>query len=189
MQAKTIDDIYDNMQTYFLGQPGTGEFNDLTLPCWQEGGILRAVFMSIASAVYNGWVEMEDVWATIFPTTADREGLRFHGADWDVILDPAKGGEEWRAQILSRIQQPEVGTPPWYAMECKRQFAEVTEAALVIHPLAVNSGYLLIQTRGVTRSGLISAVQAYFDDAERKLAGFDLTVMALDDYLEQREIA
>jgi len=188
MQAKSIQDIYDALVTCFRGLPGMGEFDDPALAGWQEGGVLRSLFMSIAMMVGQGWVEMEDVWSTIFATTADREGLRFHGADYNLTLKESDKTEEWRNQVLSRIQQPEVGTPPWYAQECKRQFAEVQEAALIITATAVNSGYLLIQTRGaVTRASLISDIQTYFDAEERKLGGFDLTVMALDDWLESRQ--
>lgn len=190
MEAKSIQDIYDDLVTCFRGLPGMGEFDDDNLPCWQEGGVLRSLFMSIAMMVGQGWVETEDVWATIFATTSDKEGLRFHAADWDLTLTEGGALEEWRDQVLSRIQMPDVGLPAWYAAECKRQFSDVAAASLIIAQNAINEGTLLIQPKGaVVSAQLISDIQTYFDAEERKLGGFDLTVMSLEDYLQEREVA
>lgn len=188
MEARSIQEIYDDMRACFIALMGMSGFDDLTLPAWQEGGVLRAIFMSLALEVGQGWMELETVWQTIFATTADKAGLRFHAADWDVDVDESDSEEQLRSQVLARIQMPDIGTPAWYAQECRRQFAEVSSAALIIPEDAENWGYLVITTPGgiTTRASLITDIQDYFNAAERKLAGFGLIVLTLDEYLAQQ---
>lgn len=119
MEARSIQEIYDDMRACFIALMGMSGFDDLTLPAWQEGGMLRAIFMSLALEVGQGWMELETVWQTIFATTADKAGLRFHAADWDVDVDESDSEEQLRSQVLARIQMPDIGTPAWYAQECR----------------------------------------------------------------------
>jgi len=171
---KTEQEIYAEVEAY-------ARSNLPELTNWSEGSPERALARLVAFALSMAWKILYTVYANIWPTTADRAGLR----NWlEVFGVPWVGQTEAvaRKDVLSRFRIGAVGTAAWYEDDVKSYFPEVTEAYLFAGRRGVNTADLLVLHNGQdVLGGTLKEIQVHFDDAARKVATIDVKVLTRHD--------
>jgi hypothetical protein len=123
----------------------------------------------------------------ICATTSDGAGLR----RWYEVFGFAWVGEsevEARRTVLEAFRNRMLGTANWYEATAVDQFDEVTEAHFFAGIRGVNTCDLLIlHNEGDCLEVTVAAVQAYFDNVQRKVVAIDLRVITYKDIEELME--
>jgi len=148
---------------------------------WSEESIEYAIARLNAYAQSMAWKVNYINYQNICATTADAAGLRrwyeLFGLTWvGEIADDA------RKTVLATFRNRMLGTAGWYEATAVNEFAEVTEAHFFAGIRGVNTCDLLIlHSGGDCLEGTVTAVQAYFDNVQRKVCAIDLRVITYRD--------
>jgi hypothetical protein len=171
---KTESQIYNDIETYV-----TAQLPQLTN--WSEGSIERAIVKLCAFALSMAWKILYIIYLNIWATTGDAPGLR----NWYEVFGLTWVGEvkeDARKQVLASFRERRLGTANWYEETAVDQFDDVTEAHFFAGIRGVNACNLLILDHGGDcHENTVTAVQAYFDNAQRKVCAIDLEVVTYRD--------
>lgn len=144
---------------------------------WSDESIETAFARLNAYAQSMAWKVNYINYENICATTADAAGLRrwyeVFGITWvGDIADVA------RRTVLAAFRNRMLGTAGWYEATAVSEFDEVTEAHFFAGIYGANSCALLILHHGGDcLEDTVTAVQAYFDNATRKVVAIDLRVI------------
>lgn len=171
---KTEQDTHDAIVAYAQTQLPA-------LTNWSEESIEYAFARLNAYAQSMAWkvnyINYQNIWAT----TGDVAGLR----NWYEVFGIAwvgESAEEARKQVLAAFRERRLGTADWYEETAVDEFDEVTEAHFFAGIRGVNASDLLIlHNGGDCLEDTVTAVQAYFDNAQRKVAAIDVRVITYRD--------
>ncbi|MEE9456753.1 MAG: hypothetical protein V3W11_06355 [bacterium] len=170
---KTEQQIYDDVKAYIT------ENTDLTN--WSEGSPERAIARLVAFALSMAWKILYLVYSNIWPTTGDAAGLR----NWYEVFGLTWSGESTEAarkQVLAKFRERSMGTADWYEKTAVDQFPAVTDCHFVAGVRGPNTADLIVLHHAADcMQTTVEDVQAYFDNAQRKLCTFDVQVKTYSD--------
>lgn len=171
---KTENQIYDDIVTYVQAQ-----LPELT--SWSAESVEAGFARLNAYAQSMAWKILYIVYSNIWATTADVGGLR----NWYEVFGISWVGEseeDARKQVLAAFRERRLGTADWYEQTAVDQFDDVTEAHFFAGIRGVNACDLLIlHNGGDCLEDTVTNVQAYFDNAQRKVAAIDVRVITYRD--------
>jgi hypothetical protein len=171
---KTEQQIYDDIEAYIRTQLPA-------LTSWSEGSVERAIAKLDAYALSMAWKILYIIYSNIWATTGDAAGLR----NWYEVFGTTWVGEtadEARKQVLAAFRERRLGTADWYEETAVDQFDDVTEAHFFAGIRGVNTCDLLILDHGGDcHENTVTAVQAYFDNVQRKVCCIELRVITYRD--------
>jgi hypothetical protein len=171
---KTEQEIYDDIVAY-----ATAQLPALTN--WSAESIEYAIARLNAYAQSMAWKVNYIIYENIWPTTGDAAGLR----NWYEVFGITWVGEatdEARRTVLATFRDRMLGTAGWYEATAVDQFDDVTEAHFFAGIRGVNTCDLLIlHSGGDCLEATVTAVQAYFDNVNRKVVAIELRVITYKD--------
>jgi len=171
---KTEQQMYDDIVAF-----ATAQLPALTN--WSAESIEYAIARLNAYAQSMAWKVNYINYQNIWPTTGDVAGLRnsyeLFGLTW-----VGETADEARKTVLAAYRNRMLGTAGWYEATAVNEFEEVTEAHFFAGIRGVNTCDLLIlHSGGDCLEGTVAAVQAYFDNVQRKVIAIDLRVITYRD--------
>lgn len=167
---KTEQQLYTDIQAYAQAQLPT-------LTSWSEESVeyaivrLNAYAQSMAWKV--NWINYQNIWATLGDAGGLRNWYEVFGLTW-----VGEVAEDARRTVLAAFRNRMLGTAGWYEATAVSEFEEVTEAHFFAGIRGANTCDLLIlHSGGDCLEGTVTAVQAYFDNVQRKVVAIDLRVI------------
>jgi len=156
-----------------------------TLTNFSEGSPERVLARLVAFGLSMAWKVLYLVYAGIWPATADLAALKnwyeVFGLVWNSPTE-----RQARLQIIAKFRERSLGTAGWYEYTAITQFDGVTEAYCFAGRRGVNTIDLLVLYHGGDALPAdVIAVQAYFDNAARKVAAIDVRVLTRSDVEEE----
>lgn len=178
---KTEQQMFDDIQAYATAQLPT-------LTNWSAESIEYAFARLNAYAQSMSWKILYIDYCNIWPTIADAAGLR----NWYEVFGITWVGEaadEARQTVLATFRNRMLGTAGWYEATAVDQFDDVTEAHFFAGIYGANSCALMIlHSGGDCMEDTVTAVQAYFDNVNRKVVAIELRVITYRDMEELLEL-
>ena len=179
---KTEQETHDAIVAYVTTQLPT-------LTSWSPESIEYALARLNAYAQSMAWKVNYMNYQNICATIADGAGLR----RWYEVFGFAWVGEteeEARKTVLEAFRNRMIGTAIWYETTAVAEFDEVTRAEFFAGIRGANTCDLLIlHNEGDCLEATVTAVQAYFDNAQRKVVAIDLRVITYKDIEDLMEEA
>ena len=171
---KTEQQTHDDIIAY-----ATAQLPALTN--WSEESIEYAFARLNAYAQSMAWkvnyINYQNIWATMGDGAGLRNWYEVFGLTWVGETD-----DEARKTVLATFRNRMLGTAGWYEATVVNEFEEVTEAHFFAGAYGVNSCALLIlHNGGDCLEGTVNAVQAYFDNVQRKVIAIELRVITYCD--------
>jgi len=171
---KTEGQMFDDIVAYAQAQ-----MPELTN--WSEESIEYAIARLDAYALSMAWKILYIVYSNIWPTTADVAGLR----NWYEVFGLTWAGEsagDARPTVLAAFRNRMLGTAGWYEETVVAEFDDVTDAHFFAGIRGVNTCDLaILHNGGDCMEATVEAVQAYFDNVQRKVCTIDLRVITYRD--------